>query len=69
MYEDYNQLINNIENDEEKNNEAKEKREEIIEFGTANGNAPDESIQILPIIGQIEGQCYLLKQNQLNMNM
>ena len=64
MYEDYNKLINNIENDEEKNNEAKEKREEIIEFGTANGNAPDESIQILPIIGQIEGHQVLPAQTK-----
>ncbi|GAA0085372.1 ClpP family protease [Clostridium sp. MB05] len=43
-----------IENEEDLR-ESKEKREEIKEFGTANEVAQDESIQILPIIGQIEG--------------
>ena len=42
-----------IENEEENLKEAKEKREEIKEFGTDNGVAQDESIQILPIIGKI----------------
>ena len=62
MYE-YKEL-NNIEKEEEKLNEAKEKREEIVEFGTSNGTAQDESIQILPIIGQIEGHQVLPAQTK-----
>lgn len=63
MYE-YKELNNNIEKEEEKLKEAKEKREEIIEFGTSNGTAQDESIQILPIIGQIEGHQVLPAQTK-----
>ncbi len=53
-----------IENEEENLKEAKEKREEIKEFGTDNGVAQDESIQILPIIGQIEGHQVLPAQSK-----
>lgn len=67
MQEIFNPLINenkNIEKEDEKLSEAKEKREEIIEFGTSNGVAQDESIQILPIIGQIEGHQVLPAQTK-----
>lgn len=64
MYDNYKQLNNNIEKEEEKLKEEKEKREEIIEFGTSNGTAQDESIQILPIIGQIEGHQVLPAQTK-----
>ena len=65
MYEDYKQVTNdNIENEEENLKEAKERREEIIELGTTNGVSQDESIQILPIIGQIEGHQVLPAQNK-----
>lgn len=67
MQEIFNPLINeskNIEKEDEKLNEAKEKREEIIEFGSSNGVAQDESIQILPIIGQIEGHQVLPAQTK-----
>lgn len=53
-----------MEKEEEKLNEAKEKREEIKEFGTANDVEQDESIQILPIIGQIEGHQVLPAQSK-----
>lgn len=64
MYDNYKQLNSNIEKEEEKLKEEKEKREEIIEFGTSNGTAQDESIQILPIIGQIEGHQVLPAQTK-----
>ena len=64
MYDNYKQLNNKIEKEEEKLKEEKEKREEIIEFGTSNGTAQDESIQILPIIGQIEGHQVLPAQTK-----
>ena len=63
MY-DIKEINNNIEKEDEKLKEAKEKREEIIEFGTSNGTAQDESIQILPIIGQIEGHQVLPAQTK-----
>jgi ATP-dependent protease ClpP protease subunit len=67
MQEIFNPLINennNIEKEDEKLSEAKEKREEIIEFGSTNGVSQDESIQILPIIGQIEGHQVLPAQTK-----
>ncbi|MBU5455796.1 ClpP family protease [Caproiciproducens sp. MSJ-32] len=45
----------------EENEELKEKFQEIKEFGTAN-ESEDESIQVLPIIGQIEGHQVLPAQ-------
>lgn len=54
----------NIEKEKEELDKAKEKREEIKEFGNANGVTPDESIQILPIIGQIEGHQVLPPQTK-----
>lgn len=67
MYENYKTSINesdNIEKEDEKIREAKEKREEIVEFGTSNEASQDESIQILPIIGQIEGHQVLPAQTK-----
>ena len=67
MKEIFNPLINenkNIEKEDEKLRESKEKREEIIEFGSNNGVYEDESIQILPIIGQIEGHQVLPAQTK-----
>ncbi|MDV4151268.1 ATP-dependent Clp protease proteolytic subunit [Clostridium sp. AL.422] len=65
MFEDYKKLKNeNDDIEEEKLKEAKERREEIVEFGNANGTAQDESIQILPIIGQIEGHQVLPAQTK-----
>lgn len=59
-------IENNIEEQEEENRikEAKEKREEIVEFGSENAVNKDESIQILPIIGQIEGHQVLPAQTK-----
>ncbi|MBE6054699.1 MAG: Clp protease, partial [Clostridium sartagoforme] len=57
-------MNDNIENEEEKIKEAKERREEIVELGTTNGISQDESIQILPIIGQIEGHQVLPAQTK-----
>lgn len=45
----------------EENEELKEKFQEIKEFGTAN-ESEDEYIQVLPIIGQIEGHQVLPAQ-------
>jgi len=64
MYDNYKEFNNNIEKEEEKLKEEKEKREEIIEFGSTNGTSQDESIQILPIIGQIEGHQVLPAQTK-----
>ena len=54
------------ENKDKKENlkENKEKREEIIEFGNTNNIEEDQSIQILPIIGQIEGHQVLPAQTK-----
>ena len=58
------ELMNdNIEKEEELK-ESKERRSEIVEFGTDNISAQDESIQILPIIGQIEGHQVLPAQTK-----
>ncbi|MBS5937798.1 Clp protease [Clostridium sartagoforme] len=59
-------IENNTEEQEEENRikEAKEKREEIVEFGNENAVNKDESIQILPIIGQIEGHQVLPAQTK-----
>lgn len=53
-------------NNSDKENLSKEKneREEIKEFGTANSSSNDQSIQILPIIGQIEGHVVLPPQTK-----
>ncbi len=37
---------------------------EIKEFGTLNNNAPSEKIQVIPIIGQIEGHAVLPPQTK-----
>ncbi|WP_459836553.1 ClpP family protease [Clostridium carnis] len=57
---------NNDSKDDEKEKlaEAKERRAEIKEFGNTNGVSQNESIQILPIIGQIEGHQVLPPQTK-----
>ena len=59
-------IENNTEEHEEENRikEAKENREEIVELGNENAINKDESIQILPIIGQIEGHQVLPAQTK-----
>ena len=56
-------LLNEEENKDSKEEEGKlkEKFQEIKEFGTTN-ESDDESIQVLPIIGQIEGHQVLPAQ-------
>ncbi|MBC5629739.1 ATP-dependent Clp protease proteolytic subunit [Clostridium sp. NSJ-6] len=48
------------------NNKSKEddRRQEIKEFGTDNKSNSDQSIQVLPIIGQIEGHMVLPPQTK-----
>ena len=50
--------------DKEVLNKNKERREEIVEFGNTNNSDEDQSIQILPIIGQIEGHQVLPAQTK-----
>lgn len=50
--------------DKEVLNKNKERREEIVEFGNTNNSDEDQSIQILPIIGQIEGHQVLPSQTK-----
>ena len=50
--------------DKEDLNKNKERREEIVEFGNTNNSDEDQSIQILPIIGQIEGHQVLPAQTK-----
>jgi ATP-dependent protease ClpP protease subunit len=58
-----NNLLNEQENKDlnEEDSKLKEKFQEIKEFGTAN-EGEDQSIQVLPIIGQIEGHQVLPAQ-------
>ena len=58
MINEYNELLNSEKTEKEK---KIEKIEEIKELGTTN-NSDDESIQILPIIGEIEGHQILPPQ-------
>ena len=51
-------------NDEEKLKKEQAKVSEIKELGTSNMSGPDQSIQILPIIGQIEGHVVLPPQTK-----
>ncbi|ASW44473.1 Clp protease [Clostridium isatidis] len=63
LYGKENNLINEKDDKEAKEeDELKEKFQEIKEFGTANESEEDESIQVLPIIGQIEGHQVLPAQ-------
>ena len=58
---------NNKENEvleEEKGKKEQAKLEEIKELGNTNMNCVDQSIQILPIIGQIEGHVVLPPQTK-----
>lgn len=52
------------ENEEEKLKKEQAKVSEIKELGTNNMSGPDQSIQILPIIGQIEGHVVLPPQTK-----
>ena len=55
---------------EVQNTGASEEVQNIKEMGVTNISKPDERIQILPIIGQIEGHMVnLLKLKQQSMNM
>ena len=51
-------------NEEEKLKKEQAKVSEIKELGTNNMTGPDQSIQILPIIGQIEGHVVLPPQTK-----
>lgn len=51
-------------NEDEKLKKEQAKVSEIKEFGTSNMSGPDQSIQILPIIGQIEGHVVLPPQTK-----
>lgn len=54
-----------IDNDSYHNNSKEDdRRQEIKEFGTDNKSNSDQSIQILPIIGQIEGHMVLPPQTK-----
>ena len=75
--ENYEKYINqelkcgNVNEDEKRKNDVDEnfkkeqaKVSEIKELGTTNMTGPDQSIQILPIIGQIEGHVVLPPQTK-----
>ena len=51
-------------NEDEKLKKEQAKVSEIKELGTNNMSGPDQSIQILPIIGQIEGHVVLPPQTK-----
>lgn len=51
-------------NEKQNLSEEKEKREQIKEFGNINGIGDNQKIQILPIIGQIEGHMVLPPQTK-----
>ena len=57
---------NESDNNNNNNNNSKEddRRQEIKEFGTDNKLNSDQSIQVLPIIGQIEGHMVLPPQTK-----
>ena len=52
------------ESDNNKNSKEDDRRHEIKEFGTDNKLNSDQSIQVLPIIGQIEGHMVLPPQTK-----
>ena len=56
--------INENESDNNKNSKEDDRRQEIKEFGTDNKLNSDQSIQVLPIIGQIEGHMVLPPQTK-----
>lgn len=57
-------IKNNIDNEEKKDKEHNEPLENVKEIGAINLPKPEESIQILPIIGQIEGHMVLPPQTK-----
>ncbi|MEG1287060.1 MAG: ATP-dependent Clp protease proteolytic subunit [Clostridium sp.] len=62
----YNSINSGIDEEKEKEHlsEEKEKRAEIKEFGNTNGVGADQRVQILPIIGQVEGHMVLPPQTK-----
>lgn len=52
------------EDNDNKNSKEEDRRHEILEFGTDNKSNSDQSIQVLPIIGQIEGHMVLPPQTK-----
>lgn len=56
--------INENESDNNNNSKEDDRRQEIKEFGTDNKLNSDQSIQVLPIIGQIEGHMVLPPQTK-----
>ena len=52
------------ESDNDKNSKEDDRRQEIKELGTDNKSSSDQSIQVLPIIGQIEGHMVLPPQTK-----
>lgn len=56
--------IKENESNNNKNSKEDDRRQEIKEFGTDNKSNSDQSIQILPIIGQIEGHMVLPPQTK-----
>lgn len=56
--------VNENESDNNKNSKEDDRRQEIKEFGTDNKSNSDQSIQVLPIIGQIEGHMVLPPQTK-----
>ncbi len=63
-FSNVNEEENNDGKEDEKLKKEKAKVSEIKELGTNNMSGPDQSIQILPIIGQIEGHVVLPPQTK-----
>ena len=61
---DYGSLKSEEVKEKENSSEAKERIEEIKEFGNTNNTQDDKRIQILPIIGQVEGHMVLPPQTK-----
>ena len=61
---DYGSLKSEEVKEKENSSEVKERIEEIKEFGNTNNTQDDKRIQILPIIGQVEGHMVLPPQTK-----
>lgn len=64
IYNNINSASEEVEKEKEHLSEEKEKRAEIKEFGNTNGVGEDQRVQILPIIGQVEGHMVLPPQTK-----
>lgn len=64
IYNNINSESEEVEKEKEHLSEEKEKRAEIKEFGNTNGVGEDQRVQILPIIGQVEGHMVLPPQTK-----